>query len=63
MTTLPEKSLLTISEVATYFGVTNRTIRNWLKAKRLRSIKKGSTLRVYRDSIVDDEQITEDSQR
>jgi excisionase family DNA binding protein len=55
MTTLPEKALLTVSEVAEYFGVTSKTIRNWLKSNRLRGIKKGSTLRVYRASIEEKE--------
>lgn len=53
MTHLPEKALLTVKEVSTYFGVTSRTIRNWIKSGKLRWIKKAGTLRIYRDSVLE----------
>lgn len=53
MTHLPEKALLTVKEVSTYFGVTSRTIRNWIKSGQLRWIKKAGTLRIYRDSVLE----------
>jgi excisionase family DNA binding protein len=53
MTTLPDKELLRVDEVATYFSVTDRTIRLWIEHGRLEAIKKVGTVRITRESVLD----------
>ena len=49
---LPNKPLLRIDEVAGYFDVSERTVRRWIEKNRVRSIRVGGTIRVYKDSVV-----------
>ena len=51
--TLPNKDLFRIDEVATYFSVTERTIRLWLDHGHLIAAKKAGTIRILRKSILD----------
>ena len=50
---LPEKALFRIDEVATYFSVTERTIRLWIEHGHLIAVKKGGIIRILRKSILD----------
>ena len=51
--TLPNKDLFRIDEVATYFSVTERTVRLWLDHGHLIAAKKAGTIRILRKSILD----------
>ena len=51
ITSLPDKPLLRIDQVAAYFDVSEKTVRTWIKRNIIRSIRMGGTLRVYRESI------------
>ena len=51
--TLPKKDLFRIDEVATYFSVTERTIRLWIDHGHLTAVKKGGVIRIPRKSILD----------
>jgi len=53
MNELPNKQMLLTGEVASYFRVTERTIRNWIASGDLVSVKKGGTRRVTRESVLD----------
>ena len=57
---LPNKPLLRINEVAGYFDVTERTVRTWIKKNIVRSIRVGGTRRIYKDSVVENEQVEKD---
>lgn len=50
---LPKKDLFRIDEVATYFSVTERTIRLWIDHGHLIAVKKAGTIRILRKSILD----------
>jgi len=52
MNELPNKQLLLVGEVAAYFRVCDRTIRNWVRDGELVSVKKGNTRRITRESIL-----------
>jgi excisionase family DNA binding protein len=49
---LPKKSLFRIDEVATYFSVTDRTIRLWIEHGHLQSEMIVGSVRIPRDSIL-----------
>ncbi|MDD5775513.1 MAG: helix-turn-helix domain-containing protein [Candidatus Omnitrophica bacterium] len=51
MTTLPEKELLRVDEVADFFSVTERTIRGWIESGRLEAEKIVGTVRIKRESV------------
>jgi len=51
MTDLPNRPHLKIKEVASYYGVCNRTIRRWGKAGELEIRKVGGSKRVTRESV------------
>ena len=51
--TLPQKDLFRIDEVATYFSVTERTVRLWIDHGHLIAVKKAGTIRILRKSILD----------
>lgn len=51
--TLPNKDLFRIDEVATYFSVTERTVRLWIDHGHLIAAKKAGTIRILRKSILD----------
>ena len=53
MTTLPDKELLRVDEVAHYFGVTARTVYTWIKRNQI-EVKRtpGKQIRVLRESIM-----------
>lgn len=52
MTGLPDKNFLTPSEVANYFGVTRKTIYEWVKREDLTAVKIRRTIRITRESIL-----------
>ena len=49
---LPEKALFRIDEVATYFDVTERTVRLWIDHGHLKAVKKAGVIRILRESIL-----------
>ena len=65
---LPKKELLRIDEVATYFSVTDRTIRLWIQHGHLKAEKIVGCVRITRASalncrfasMVEDEPVEED---
>lgn len=52
MTTLANKDLFRVGEVATYFSVTERTVRLWIKDGQLIAEKIVGSIRVPRESIL-----------
>jgi len=50
---LPAKSLLTPREVAKFFSVTLRTVYNWCEEGKLKYVKVGGVIRIYRFSIIE----------
>ena len=52
MTTLPEKDLFRVDEVAEYFSVTERTVRLWIERGNLIAEKIVGTIRIPRESIL-----------
>lgn len=50
--TLPNKSLFRIDEVARYFNVSERTIRLWIDHKHLECEKIVGSIRIPRESIL-----------
>ena len=50
--TLPKKDLFRIDEVATYFDVTERTVRLWIDHGHLKAVKKAGVIRILRESIL-----------
>ena len=51
MTDLPQKPLLRVDEVASYFDVTNRTIYLWIDHGLLEAEKYKGVIRIPRESI------------
>ena len=51
--TLPKKDLFRVDEVATYFSVTERTVRLWIDHGHLIAVKKAGSIRILRKSILD----------
>lgn len=39
-------------EVAEYFGVTSKTIKNWIKAKQIVAFKVRGTVRITKESVI-----------
>ncbi len=52
MTTLPAKDLFRVDEVATYFDVTERTIRLWIEHGHLTAEKIVGTIRIPREAVL-----------
>jgi excisionase family DNA binding protein len=52
MTDLPQKPLLRVDEVATYFDVTEKTIYLWIDHGLLEAEKYKRVIRITRESIV-----------
>lgn len=52
MTTLPVKDLFRVDEVASYFDVTERTIRLWIEQGHLMAEKIVGTVRIPRESVL-----------
>ena len=52
-TTLPKKDLFRIDEVASYFSVTDRTIRLWIEHGHLGAKKISGVVRIPRESILE----------
>jgi excisionase family DNA binding protein len=52
MSTLPNKELFRIGEVAIYFSVTERTIRAWIQKGHLKAEKIVGTIRISREAIL-----------
>lgn len=52
MNTLPNKELLRVEEVATYFGVARSTIYLWIDHGILQAEKIRGTIRIPRESIL-----------
>ncbi len=50
--TLPKKDLFRIDEVATYFSVSERTVRLWIDHGHLVAVKKAGSIRILRKSIL-----------
>lgn len=54
LSSLPSKTLLRVAEVASFFGVSNKTIYNWVETgKLLATNPSGGSLRIFRDSVMD----------
>jgi len=53
LTDLPDKKLLRVDEAAKYFDVNDRTIREWIRKKKLPAEKLAGTVRIPRQSIID----------
>lgn len=51
MNSLPQKELLRIDEVATFFSVTERTIRLWIEHGHLKAEKIVGTIRITQESV------------
>jgi excisionase family DNA binding protein len=47
---IPERHY-TVSEVAEIYRVTSRTVRNWIKDKKLRALRKGRILRIPHSAL------------
>ena len=50
---LPDKRMFRIPEVAKYFNVNDRTIRTWMKDKRIKYEKIGGSIRISRQAILE----------
>jgi len=48
---LPKKRLLRVDEAAIYFGVHERTVREWISTGKLEAIKPTGTIFILRESI------------
>jgi excisionase family DNA binding protein len=51
MPNLPKKELLRVDEVATFFSVTERTVRLWIEHGHLKAEKIVGTIRISRESV------------
>ena len=49
---LPKKDLFRVDEIASYFSVTDRTIRLWIEHGHLKSEKIVGSIRITRDSVL-----------
>ena len=49
---LPEKSLLTPGDVASFLSISLKTVYRWHRSGTIRGVKLRGSLRIYRDSIV-----------
>lgn len=52
MKRLPEKDLLRPDEVATYLRVSERTVKNWCRDKKIQVIQVGSRKRIPRNVVI-----------
>lgn len=50
---LPDKRMFRIPEVAKYFNVNDRTIRMWMKDRKIKYEKIGGSIRISRQAILD----------
>lgn len=50
---LPKKNLLRVNEAAVYFGVCERTIREWISKDKLKATKPAGTIFISREAIKD----------
>lgn len=58
MSTLPEKDLFRIDEVAVYFGISSRTLYRWISdgmpgGMQFDAVKIGKKLRIRRSTILE----------
>lgn len=51
MNNLPNKTLFRIGEVAKIFGVTDRTVRNWIKNGTITAVKVGGGVWIKKEAI------------
>jgi len=49
---LPEKSLLTPGDVASFLSISLKTVYRWHRSGTIRGVKVRGSLRIYRDSIL-----------
>ncbi len=54
--TQPPPKLLTVPEVAARWGVTPRTVRNWISSGELPAIKRGRAIRIPENSLYENAQ-------
>jgi excisionase family DNA binding protein len=53
MAKIPEKTLLRADEVAECFGVSRRTVYDWVKSRKLIGCNPGGrSLRIFRESVL-----------
>lgn len=50
---LPKKDLFRVDEVATYFSISESTVRLWIQHGHLTAIKKPGSIKISRKSILD----------
>jgi excisionase family DNA binding protein len=50
---MPPEPLWTVAEVARHLGVTDRTIRSWMVARRLPYLKIGGTVRFQQTQVAE----------
>jgi len=51
---LPQKTLLTPTDVASFFNVSRHTIYTWVETGKLRACNpSGGCLRIYRESVIE----------
>lgn len=53
MTPMPPEKLWTVADVADYFGVSERTVRNWQRTLRLPLLCIGGTIRFRPNEVLD----------
>jgi len=49
---LPEKAFFRIDEVARYYSVSPRSVREWIRLGKMKAIKVSGVVRVARDEII-----------
>ena len=60
MSTLPNKELLRPDEIARYYGVTTRTVYNWIQDGKLKAVRvAGRLIRIKRTSIANLQRVAE----
>ena len=50
---IPNRQLLRIDEVASFFQITKTTVYNWYEDDKIKGTKINGILRIYRQSIID----------
>jgi len=52
MRSLPEKAFLRVDEVAGYYSVSPRSVREWIRLGKLKAVKVAGSVRVSRDEVL-----------
>jgi excisionase family DNA binding protein len=53
MLNLPEKAFLRVDEIAEFYDVSHRTVREWIRVGKLKAVRVARTVRIARVDVLE----------